>query len=296
MNIKKLLLSTGVLGAGVAAVALRRQTGRLVETSSIDQPTTDASTLRQAQGTAGLSTSLETIRTTYRIWAPIYEWGTGPLLLGQESRLRRKAVAALNLKPGDTVLDLACGTGKNFPLLQAAIGPAGRIIGFDFTPEMLAVAEERVARQGWNNVTLIQGDAAALALDEPFDPSTSSGRHWAQGRPVDAVLCTLGITVIPRWHAAIRRAVAVLKPGGTLVIGDARLSDRPGMGPVNGVIDRLGRKLAAADLRRRPWEFMVTVLNDVELENFFFDLGFVAQGHKPDSVLSPSVTHSVQAY
>src|ERR1700744_4783332 len=57
---------------------------------------------------------------------------------------RLRAVRALDLRPGATVVDVACGTGLNFPLLEAAIGPAGRIVGVDLTDAMLAQAQDRV--------------------------------------------------------------------------------------------------------------------------------------------------------
>lgn len=58
------------------------------------------------------------------------------------------AVRALKLQPGDTVLELACGTGINFSLFQQYIGPTGQIIGVDLTDAMLDQAQKRVARQG----------------------------------------------------------------------------------------------------------------------------------------------------
>src|ERR1700761_5325847 len=57
---------------------------------------------------------------------------------------RRKAVGALGLRPGDTVVDMACGTGLNFSLIQQAIGPNGRLIGVDLTDAMLDVARQRI--------------------------------------------------------------------------------------------------------------------------------------------------------
>src|SRR5689334_18319321 len=69
---------------------------------------------------------------------------------------RRLAVQALRLSAGDTVIDMACGTGLNFRLLQQAVGPGGRIVGVDLTDAMLARAEERIAANGWRNVSLVQ--------------------------------------------------------------------------------------------------------------------------------------------
>src|ERR1700692_1943677 len=53
---------------------------------------------------------------------------------------RLQAVRALGLRPGDTVVDMACGTGLNFRLLEMVVGPRGRIIGVDLTDAMLARA------------------------------------------------------------------------------------------------------------------------------------------------------------
>src|SRR6516165_6760896 len=73
---------------------------------------------------------------------------------------RLRAVQALGLRAGDSVIDIACGTGLNFPLLEEVIGPGGRIVGVDLTDAMLARAQDRIATNGWSNVSLVQADAA----------------------------------------------------------------------------------------------------------------------------------------
>ncbi len=57
---------------------------------------------------------------------------------------RRRAVQALGLRPGDTVIDIACGTGLNFSLIEEMIGPDGRIVGVDLTDAMLERAQDRI--------------------------------------------------------------------------------------------------------------------------------------------------------
>src|ERR1700685_3880348 len=63
----------------------------------------------------------------------------------------RRVVQALGLRAGDTVIDMACGTGLNFPLLQKAVGPGGRIVGVDLTDAMLARAQDRIETNSWSN-------------------------------------------------------------------------------------------------------------------------------------------------
>jgi ubiquinone/menaquinone biosynthesis C-methylase UbiE len=72
---------------------------------------------------------------------------------------RQRAVDALALAQGDTVVELGCGTGRNFEMLARAVGPGGRVIGVDISDAMLSRARRRVVRHGWSNVELVRSDA-----------------------------------------------------------------------------------------------------------------------------------------
>jgi ubiquinone/menaquinone biosynthesis C-methylase UbiE len=202
------------------------------------------------------------IERLYKVWAPVYSLAN-VYLLGQLPRFRQLAVDRLDLKPGASVLDLSCGTGANFPLLQERIGPEGRLVGLDYTSAMLAQARRQVNEQGWKNVELVEADAASFALDEQFD----------------AVLWTLAASVVPGWQLAMERAVAHLKPGGHLVIADGRFSDRWYALPFNWIADLLGVG-AAADLARRPWHLMPRYLESTGSEELFMGFLYVAWGQK----------------
>src|SRR6202051_2978663 len=89
---------------------------------------------------------------------------------------RLRAVQALGLRTGDTVIDMACGTGLNFPLLERVVGPDGRIVGVDLTDAMLARAQDRIETKGWSNISLVQADAAAFYFPTEVDPILS---HYA---------------------------------------------------------------------------------------------------------------------
>lgn len=91
--------------------------------------------------------------------------------------LRRQVIGLLGLVAGETVLDVACGTGLSLPLLRNAVGPAGRVIGVEVSPEMIAKARERVVRAGWENVTLIEAAMEQADLDARFDAALFNYTH-----------------------------------------------------------------------------------------------------------------------
>jgi ubiquinone/menaquinone biosynthesis C-methylase UbiE len=152
---------------------------------------------------------------------------------------RLRAVRALELRGGCTVIDVACGTGLNFPLIEEAIGPGGRIVGVDLTDAMLAQARHRIERHGWSNVSLVHADLADV--DFPTE--------------VDAILCTYALTQIPECGEVIARGAAALAADGRMVVLDLKVPD---------VMPRWLAQLASAPVRRfasiddwimrRPWK------------------------------------------
>ena len=97
----------------------------------------------------------------YALGAPVYDVLSGERPVYRVGRLA--GINALRLSPGDTVVDLGCGTGLNFPLLMERIGPGGLLVGVDRSHEMLRVAHRRVVRRGWDNVRLVGADASTLS-------------------------------------------------------------------------------------------------------------------------------------
>jgi demethylmenaquinone methyltransferase/2-methoxy-6-polyprenyl-1,4-benzoquinol methylase len=132
----------------------------------------------------------------YDVFAPVDDLVTG----GFHRAHRAAAVEQLRLEPGNTVLDAPCGTGASLPLVAARTGPMGRCIGVDFSPGMLRQARRRVARKQLGHVTLVRGDA--FEID-----------HEMLGvERVDAVLCMLGLTVIPEWERVVDRPSTSSRP------------------------------------------------------------------------------------
>jgi ubiquinone/menaquinone biosynthesis C-methylase UbiE len=211
-------------------------------------------------------------RTTYSQKARSYDAWVRGMTLGIEARLRRRLVRRLALHAGDRVLDVACGTGLNFPYIQEAIGPTGTLVGVDLTPAMLAEASKRVAARGWSNVTLIEADAMALVLPEP----------------VDAALCTLAIGLMPDPGAVAESMVGAVRPGGRVLISDGRLVDRWYGLLANPLLLWIGKPWVPPALREhywtaRPWETLVMLTEDFDYEEWLGGTLYVASGHKGGS-------------
>lgn len=215
-------------------------------------------------------TTREQVAAAYQWLAPNYDWSARLLdVIGfGYDRLRREAVDALDLRPGDRVVDIGCGTGVNFPLLEERIGPQGRIIGVDLTPAMLAGARKRVDAAGWRNVELVESAAADYVFP-------------ANG--VDAVLSTFALTLEPEYDAAIAHIARALRPGRRFATADLKLASGWTLVflPVLLLLTRpfaVSLKLAA----RHPWESMARHMTGLAMTDHFGGYLYVASAAAPE--------------
>jgi ubiquinone/menaquinone biosynthesis C-methylase UbiE len=189
-------------------------------------------------------------------------------LLGYPHRIyRRRAVQALRLRPGDTVVEIGCGTGLNFGLIERAIGPQGRIVGVDLTDAMLTEAGRRAQASGWSNVTLTETDAVGFEFPAP----------------VNAIVSTYALSLVPECAEVIVRGREALAPGGRWAVLDVKLpQDAPGW------LERVGmaafRPFAVTEEWKasRPWgavhEAMDAELTEFSWEDLFFGFAYLAAG------------------
>ena len=169
------------------------------------------------------------------------------------------------LRPGDVVVELGCGTGLNFALLQKAVGPTGKIVGVDLTAEMLDRARRRVDANGWKNVELIHDDIA----------------NYEFASPVDGVISTFAVTLSPDYDRVISHAAAALAPGGRCVILDLkRRDDVPPWLLRFGVWITRPFGVTMEMTERRPWESISRYLVDASLKNLYFGFAYLAVGVK----------------
>ena len=179
---------------------------------------------------------------------------------------RKQAISALNLKPGDTVVDIGCGTGLNFPLLSQAVTSNGKIIAVDLSDAMLDQARQAITANKWTNVQLVCSDAAQFEFSSK----------------VDAVVSAYTLTLVPDCGRVISNAIAALATGGRLVILDMSW---PKYCPLwwRHVLFFLRSYGVTADvLRRRPWKIvqksMKELLQDYSQKQFWFGFFYLACG------------------
>lgn len=208
-----------------------------------DEPASVVELYRRRAGRYDVATEL------YRVAFPLH-------------RYRRLAVDALGAKPGDTVVEIGCGTGANFELIQQRIGPEGRLVGVDLTDAMLEQAERRVAQHGWRNVELVRSDAARFEFPDG----------------TNAILSTLALTLSPEYDAVIEHGARSLAPGGRWVLLDLKDPGWPRalMNAALAVMRPYGVELELAD--RHPWESLERHMPRSSMRELYFGVAYLAVG------------------
>ena len=160
-----------------------------------------------------MSNQLQTTQQFYNRWARLYDRiATAPGV----TSWRRRATETLSLSAGDTVVEMGCGTGANFPALREAVGPTGTVVGVDLVGGMLAQARRRIDREGWANVHVVRGDATQPPVDR-----------------ADAAVSTFLIGMLADPATAVRTWIELVEAGGRLTIMNAARSEHPLATPLN---------------------------------------------------------------
>lgn len=178
--------------------------------------------------------------------------------------IRRKAVGRLELKPGASVLEIGCGTGRNLSHLVEAVGEEGRVYGVDLSEGMLDEARELSASAGWRNVNLIRADATEYSLPHP----------------VDGVIFSLSYAVIPEHRQALRHAWEQLRPGGYLVIMDAKLPSGFTGKLLHPFVVWASRATVLGNPYVRPWDELRELTDEVDYEEVQFETYYICRGRK----------------
>src|SRR5437763_8910191 len=201
-------------------------------------------------------------RRRYDRYAATYDRQLAPLRAVQ-GRIRRATVARLEVRPGDTVLDVGCGTGASFPALVAAVGPAGRVVGVDQSDGMLEQARRRVEQAGWPNVELIRAPVQEASLPAG-----------------DRALLFFTHDLL-RTPAALDNVVGALRSGGRVATAGARRPPAWLLPLALPVLALMRRYVTTTEGLDRPWDLLAERLADLEVDLRSLGTIYVAVGSTP---------------
>lgn len=163
------------------------------------------------------------------------------------SPYRSILIRNLNLSIGSTVLDMACGTGLNFPFLINAVGSSGRIVGVDNSEKTLKLAKNRIARQNWSNVSINKLD----------------GPEFNGKMVFDAALCTFAIEIISPYRETIQTMIDSVKLKGRIGYIGFKYSKKPLLKMINPLWRIACLLGGGADLERNVPEYLRQNMKEV---------------------------------
>ncbi len=131
----------------------------------------------------------------------------------QHLKWRKETMKKMDVKKGDTALDVCCGTGDWAIALADSVGPEGKVYGLDFSKNMLKIAEEKTKSKELTQLELIHGNAMEL----PFEDDT-----------FDYVTIGFGLRNVPDYMQVLKEMRRVVKPGGMVVCLETSQPTAPG--------------------------------------------------------------------
>jgi ubiquinone/menaquinone biosynthesis C-methylase UbiE len=152
---------------------------------------------------AAIVDSWNSVAPQWNDWTPVVDAWFGPATASMQ--------AALHLRPGDSVLELAAGSGGFTRYLAEAVGPAGHVVATDSGAEMVRLAAENARRAGWTQV-----EARVMDGETPNVPNEA----------FDAVGCRQGFMFFTEPARALERLRGALRPQGRLVVSVFSTPDR----------------------------------------------------------------------
>jgi ubiquinone/menaquinone biosynthesis C-methylase UbiE len=185
--------------------------------------------------------------------------------------------AFAGLRPGETVVDLGCGGGIDVLLAAGKVGPAGKAVGIDMTPQMVELARTNAARQGLANAEFHLSTIDRLPLP---------------GGSVDCVISNCVINLAPDKRAVFREVFRVLKPGGRVAVSDIALKRPLPQEVAADVLACVGCIAGAALIEEYERWLKEAGFEAVQVVDTKKDLNAYAKIDNPSGCCSPATTSS----
>ncbi len=173
--------------------------------------------------------------------------------------IRRQAIACLALRPGDTVIDVGCGTGLSLALLRRGVGAGGRVVGIEQCPEMISLARQRASELGPRGIELVCSPVEEARLVGSADAALLHFTHDILRRP-----------------EALDHLLAHLKPGARVVASGLQWAP-PWAMPVNLFVWGAAlRSVSSLHGLARPWSLLAERVDALEVRDLLFGAVFLA--------------------
>jgi len=151
-----------------------------------------------------MPTAFENMDKMYRHQRYVYDLTRKYYLLGRD-----KLISQLEIKPGENILEIGCGTGRNLAILSSKY-PESYFFGLDASAIMLETALSKIKNKGLQNIRFQKALADDFSFDETF----------GLDKPFDTVFFSYSISMIPTWEESIANALHNLKAGRSIYLVD----------------------------------------------------------------------------
>jgi ubiquinone/menaquinone biosynthesis C-methylase UbiE len=184
----------------------------------------------------------------------------------ENSPYRDQAIKLLELVSTHRVLDVACGTGLNFMLIQKHLRNRGNLIGIDLSAKTLNLARKRIEKNNWKNIELIQTDSASYQSEVLFD----------------AALCTFAIEIIPPYRQTIDMMIRVVKPGGRIAIIGFKQSSWDYFKLFNSIFKGVSVVFGGIDMNRNVREYICANCREIFYKEVYGGFYYILVVQKMD--------------